>query len=392
MTKANEVSPRTNEEIIISIVLLILDLFILAITLGTFSVLVKQAYRRQNEFIHTLNTFRVSMNNMKIPKHLQKEVIEHQISIQATQEQQEELQKFLTMISPSLKQKVAICLFSNVIKRNKRLKRVIDCKMRDFANNDSLLHKVLKNSTTLKEDYEIRIIHFIASRLDTALSTPDDVIIQQYDESNDMYIIAKGECVVEILNHKKRWQRNHKLLRIGEYFGEISLIYNCTRTATVYSRKYTTLAKLTQTKFKEINTEYPEIVSIFKEGILKYDYQYKRFMKTTLNQIPFLKNIDGSSFIDVLYSMQRIIYDKGSILMQPNDNPSDLYILQDGVIEVFTYFEEHEFIIETLHRGSIINYRTFFMQDQVQVYFRFARKSILQVISFQTLQSICDNN
>lgn len=62
-----------------------------------------------------MDTANTAMNNMHIPDTIQDEVREFMIYIQATQDQQEELQKFLQMISPSLKQKVAICIFTKVL-------------------------------------------------------------------------------------------------------------------------------------------------------------------------------------------------------------------------------------------------------------------------------------
>ena len=44
------------------------------------------------------------------------------------------------------------------------------------------------------------------------------------------------------------------------------------------------------------------------------------------------------------------------------DSPADaLFFIEDGVIDVFTKFEQNEFIIETLYKGSAINHRAFFM-------------------------------
>jgi CRP-like cAMP-binding protein len=75
-----------------------------------------------------------------------------------------------------------------------------------------------------------------------------------------MFIIAKGECTVNVIDEKKRELEGHRVLRAGDYFGEIALIYGCQRTSSVISRKYSTLATLTRAKFKEIATEFPELV------------------------------------------------------------------------------------------------------------------------------------
>ena len=72
------------------------------------------------------------------------------------------------------------------------------------------------------------------------------------------------------------------MLRSGEYFGEISLIYGCKRTGTVVSRKYSTLAKLTKEKHREIITDFPDLVDELKEGIFKYNDGMKRFIMKSM--------------------------------------------------------------------------------------------------------------
>lgn len=64
----------------------------------------------------------------------------------------------------------------------------------------------------------------------------------------------------------------------------------------------------------------------------------------------------------------------------------------DGVIEIYTMLENdengQEFVLEKLFRGSIINYRTFFMEDDGKVYYRFGRNSICAVLDYDKLMGI----
>ena len=40
-----------------------------------------------------------------------------------------------------------------------------------------------------------------------------------------------------------------------------------------------------------------------------------------------------------------------------------------GVVEIYTYFEGKKFVLERLFRGSVINYRNLFLDDEpMQVY------------------------
>jgi CRP-like cAMP-binding protein len=64
-----------------------------------------------------------------------------------------------------------------------------------------------------------------------------------------MYLISRGECVLNIKDENNKIIKNFKVLGVNDYFGEIGLVYGCKRTASVVSRKYTTLAKLTKAKF-----------------------------------------------------------------------------------------------------------------------------------------------
>jgi hypothetical protein len=65
------------------------------------------------------------------------------------------------------------------------------------------------------------------------------------------------------------------------------MIYGCKRTATVVSRKYTTLAILSKPKFTMITTEFPRFKEILKKGIFKYNDKMKRFMKQCLRKIEY---------------------------------------------------------------------------------------------------------
>jgi len=63
--------------------------------------------------------------------------------------------------------------------------------------------------------------------------------------------------------------------------------------------------------------------------------------------------------------------------------------LLDGVIEIYTTTEGgHEFIIEKLFRGSVINWRTFYMPDDGKVFYRFGRNSICSTLFFDVFEEV----
>ena len=76
-------------------------------------------------------------------------------------------------------------------------------------------------------------------------------------------------------------------------------------------------------------------------------------------------------------------------MQRRGDDADELYFLQSGIIEVYTEFEGKEFVIERLFRGSIINYRTFFMEEHGVCFLRFATASILKALHKDKMEAIC---
>ena len=60
----------------------------------------------------------------------------------------------------------------------------------------------------------------------------------QFDQRN-MFFIGDGTCKVTVKDARGHDKIVKNLTR-GDHFGEINLIYNCKRTATVHSTNYTT--------------------------------------------------------------------------------------------------------------------------------------------------------
>ena len=61
-----------------------------------------------------------------------------------------------------------------------------------------------------------------------------------------MYFVAKGECSVRVRDRVSIDGSDREIRKLypGDHFGEIGLIYNCKRTATVIATNYSTMAAL----------------------------------------------------------------------------------------------------------------------------------------------------
>lgn len=226
------------------------------------------------------------MKNMKLPEETQKKVQNYIMSTQSTLDHQQEMDSFLKMISPSLRLEVTRHIFSMIVIKNPL-----------FSGNEELI------------DYLVRY-------LITSLYLPEDVIINQGEQADSLYFLARGEVVIFIYDENNE-ERYVNTLKIGSYFGEVGIIKDCKRTATVKSKNYTTTAKLSQSNFKDFRNRYPEIVRKMNDKVIEYQDRWKKFLKRTLKFIAFLSH-DISDLIleELIYELDTEQIETGNYLFR----------------------------------------------------------------------------
>jgi CPA1 family monovalent cation:H+ antiporter len=118
------------------------------------------------------------------------------------------------MISPSLRLEVLDHIFSKLL----------------------LKHKVFKNHE--------KVVKYLTRKLETHIHLPEGYIIQQGDDAEFMYFIAKGNCKVYVKDHYEEEQEVETTIDPGDFFGEIALLSKGKRTATVKSENYCTIGQI----------------------------------------------------------------------------------------------------------------------------------------------------
>lgn len=84
-----------------------------------------------------------------------------------------------------------------------------------------------------------------------------------------MYFLARGECKVFVTDNNKREVFTNSLHET-DYFGEIGLIKGCRRTASVFSKDYSTCAELSNEDFQLLCTRYSSIKAVMEKRIRKH--------------------------------------------------------------------------------------------------------------------------
>ena len=97
-------------------------------------------------------------------------------------------------------------------------------------------------------------------------------------------------------------------------------------------------------------------------------------------------------FHDLIYKLAPKQYETGQILLKEYSNANSLLFVEYGVVEVFFELEGDEFIVDNLYPGSVINYRSFFMEDLMHVTMRCKENTRILELSKKTFEHMREEN
>jgi len=119
------------------------------------------------------------------------------------------------------------------------------------------------------------------------------------EDERFMYFIRTGEFEVTIESYfnvgsgpNSGPDISSTRLYDGDHFGEIGLIYNLKRTATVSSKNYGSLAKLTHSGLEEIYKTFPQLERFFKYYIFKYSDKLRAFLEMEMDKITYFRPLE----------------------------------------------------------------------------------------------------
>lgn len=194
-----------------------------------------------------------------------------------------------------------------------------------------------------------------------------------------MYFIRTGSFQVKI-NSPSSEQSNtgepnvfKKYLYDGDHFGEIGLIFNSRRTATVKSLNYGSLAKLTEQGFKSLERQFPSLSTSFKEYCFKYKDDLRTFLEMECDKIKYFSALSNITKQELLYSMERRTYEAGKPIFVANQTIDRLIVIQSGIVELSISYDKRrkyeDFVIERLTTGAILNHQAFIVKDVADTFF-----------------------
>ena len=123
--------------------------------------------------------------------------------------------------------------------------------------------------------------------------------------------------------------------------------------------------------YKRMIQDYPEYEQCLKAYVVD-TYRDPRtvFIGEMIRRVEYLNEVPNDILFDLIFSLKSISIDKDQPVLNVFDPVNSIYFIEEGTVEVWTSFEGNEFRMDTLGPGSVINYRSVFLRDQMYVEMR----------------------
>ena len=291
---------------------------------GHIAALVQQMGKKEHEQEEKQNMVNSAIKSLSIPEKLQLQIEGFLAYTQETLESQNELKSFFSVISPSLKEQVVQHIFEEPLFSNPV-----------FNFDDKLVKKLTK-------------------QMEIQVNSPEDVVVEQGTAGDHLFVISKGEFVVLVKDYESTSHPTN-MLRAGDFFGEVALLLNCSRTATVKANNYATIAKVDKKSFQSLCREFEDLVPKLRNKIKSYNDSLKQFLISIVKVIPYFSDLGEYTLEDIAYHMKQKFYEKGEIVFNQGESMNGaILIVTKGELELLYKVDGKEFRMHMLGKGCYI--------------------------------------
>ncbi|CAI5683705.1 cGMP-dependent protein kinase 2 [Oreochromis niloticus] len=264
-------------------------------------------------------------------KDLEKRLTEKEKLLQQLQSQYHDLEfpsQTGNEIEPEVRKSRAAVIASEPIPENLEIKRA---RVKKNVSETSLIVKAIQKNDFLSrlDDEQIAMM---VDLLKVSHFNPGDEVIQEGSEGDSMYIVAAGELSVT------QSGRDLRTLTSGDVFGELAILYNCKRTATVKAKTPVHLWCMERQTYRSIMTNKSK----------KKREQLVGFLKTAHT----LKDLNDVQLSKIIDSMEEVKYQDKDVIVREGTEGNAFYIILKGEVLVTKNVNGHEKQIRRMGKGE----------------------------------------
>ncbi|XP_061563156.1 cGMP-dependent protein kinase 2 [Cololabis saira] len=211
---------------------------------------------------------------------------------------------------PEVRKSRAAVIAPEPIPETLELKRA---RVKKTVSETSLIVKAIQKNDFLSrlDDEQIAMM---VDLLMTSTFKPGEEVIKEGTEGDSMYIVADGELTVTQAGRELR------TLCRGDIFGELAILYNCKRTATVKARTPVHLWSMERQTYRTIITNKSK----------KKREQLMGFLKTSRT----LKDLSDVQLSKIIDSMEEVKYQDKDVIVREGTEGDTFYIILKGEVLV----------------------------------------------------------
>ena len=183
----------------------------------------------------------------------------------------------------------------------------------------------------------------LCKEFDMVSCNKDRIVVLQGEPGDSFYIIVSGKMRV-VIEDTYGVERTVAILSVGDCFGEIALLENIPRTATVMAMTSASLLKLERRHFDRFLAALP----IEKNRITDQIRHGKLLMS-----IPLFSYLSPEQFSFLITRSSVELFAKGEVIFGQGDYGDKMYIIKDGQVTIRREENGQVVLEKTLSTGSV---------------------------------------
>ncbi len=198
-----------------------------------------------------------------------------------------------------------------------------------FNRKEDFTPKMIEKTSEQKERIQKCVCHsFLFNSLDdkdllTVINAMEekrynsgDIVIQQGDNGDVLFVIESGELDCFKVFEESEGEKYLKTYYAGEVFGELALLYNAPRAATIKAKGEIVCWALDRETFNHI----------VKDAAVKKRVKYETF----LMKVEILKSVDSYEISQISDALKVHKVKAGECIIKQDETGDDFFILEEG--------------------------------------------------------------
>ena len=174
-----------------------------------------------------------------------------------------------------------------------------------------------------------------------------DVVVQG-EGGQKFYVVESGTLQVWVADALTEERNMTGTVERGGSFGELALMYNTARAATVTTATPCTLWIITRDEYLTIHK--------------KQEMELKQMYETFMTKVPGMQSLSRSELSKLVHALQEVTYAEGDAIIREGEIGNHFFVIVSGTAE---YSKKSEGVVGTATQGDFFGHRAL-LNDEVR--------------------------